>query len=236
MLILDIVYICNTTIMDLFSDFARSTMNAARRDIANWRVLKGADMEAYLGYVMFTAGSYAPRGWSLCQGQLLSIAQNSALFSLLGITYGGNGQQTFGLPHLGGRVPVGTGQAPGVSHNYQAGEAAGTEQTTILTTQMPAHVHAFPAQPGMAIVTDNTADDSTASASAGARLGNLIDPNASGAAIYVPAGSGNATVNLAGTPAGNTGLAGGSQPMSLMQPYLAMNAVICIEGYYPPRD
>jgi microcystin-dependent protein len=194
-------------------------------------------MEAYLGYVMFTAGSFAPRGWSLCQGQLMSIAQSSALFSLLGITYGGNGQQTFGLPHLGGRVPVGTGQAPGVSHNYQAGEAAGTEQTTILTSQMPAHVHAFPAQPGMAVVTDNTEDNTYSQATAGARLGNLLDPSGSGAtpAIYVPAGSGSTTVNLAGTPAGNTGIAGGSMPLPIMQPYLAMNAVICIEGYYPSR-
>src|SRR5436309_16069949 len=108
-------------------------------------------MEAYIGYVMFTAGSYAPYGWSLCQGQILNVSQYNAVFALLGVTYGGNGSTTFGLPHLGGRVPVGTGQAPGVSHNYQAGETAGTEQTTILTTQMPAHVHAFPAQPGMAV-------------------------------------------------------------------------------------
>lgn len=192
-------------------------------------------MEAYLGYVMFTAGSFAPRGWALCQGQLLGIAQSTALYSLLGVTYGGNGQQTFGLPHLGGRVPVGTGQAPGVSHNYQAGEAAGTEQTTLLTSQMPAHVHAFPEQPGMAVVTDNTPDDSADTATAGARLGKLIDQAGSGAAIYVPAGAGNATVNLAGTPAGNTGIAGGSMPLPIMQPYLAMNAVICIEGLYPSR-
>ncbi|WP_314372369.1 tail fiber protein [Sphingomonas paucimobilis] len=193
-------------------------------------------MEAYIGYVMFTAGSYAPYGWSLCQGQILNVSQYNAVFALLGVTYGGNGSTTFGLPHLGGRVPVGTGQAPGVSHNYQAGETAGTEQTTILTTQMPAHVHAFPAQPGMAVVTDNTGDDSSATASAGARLGNLIDPNATGAAIYVPAGVGTTTVNLAGTPAGTTGIAGGNQPMSIMQPYLAMNAAICLQGIYPPRD
>lgn len=193
-------------------------------------------MEAYIGYVMFTAGSYAPYGWSLCQGQILGIAQYNAVYALLGNTYGGNGTSTFGLPHLGGRVPVGTGQAPGVGHNYQAGETGGTEQTTILTTQMPAHVHAVPEQPGMAVVTDNTVDDSTTTASAGARLGNLIDPNVSGAAIYVPAGSGTTTVNLAGNPAGTTGIAGASQPMSLMQPYLAMNAVICLQGLYPSRD
>lgn len=193
-------------------------------------------MEAYIGYVMFTAGSYAPYGWSLCQGQILNIAQYNAVYALLGTTYGGNGTNTFGLPHLGGRVPVGTGQAPGVSHNYQPGESAGMEQTTISTTQMPAHVHAFPAQPGMAVVTNNTSDDTSALPTAGARLGQFVDQTTSGGAIYVPAGAGTETVNLAGTPAGTTGIAGASQPMSLMQPYLAMNAVICLQGIYPPRD
>jgi microcystin-dependent protein len=192
-------------------------------------------MEAYLGYVMFTAGSYAPRGWSLCQGQIMSVAQNTALFSLMGNTYGGNAQTTFGLPNLGGRTLVGTGQSPGVSHNYMPGEISGSEQTTILTSQMPMHVHATPAQPGPTAVTDNTADDTFAQPSAGASLGNVIDPGVSGVAIYVPAGSGTQTVNLAGSPAGTTGMAGGNQPMSIMQPYLAMNAVICIEGLYPPQ-
>jgi microcystin-dependent protein len=192
-------------------------------------------MEAYLGYVMFTAGRYAPRGWSLCQGQILNITQNSALYAVLGNTYGGNGQTTFGLPHLGGRTPVGTGQSPGVSHNYMTGEVGGSEQTTILTSQMPMHVHAIPAQPGPAVVTNNTADDTSTQASAGATLGNIVDTAGSGVAIYVPAGSSTETVNLAGNPAGTTGMAGGNQPLPIMQPYLAMNAVICIEGLYPPQ-
>lgn len=194
-------------------------------------------MDAYLGYVMFTAATWAPRGWSLCLGQTMSITQSTALYSLLGVTYGGNGSSTFGLPHLGGRTPVGTGQAPGVSHNYQVGEIGGTEQTTILTTQMPMHVHSTPAQPGMAVVTDNTGDNTYSAPSAGAYLGAVQDPSGSGnvAAIYVPASAGGATVNLAGSPAGTTGVAGGSQPLSIMQPYLAMNAVICIEGLYPSR-
>jgi len=195
-------------------------------------------MEAYLGYVMFTAGSYAPAGWSLCQGQLLPLTQNAALYSLLGVTFGGNGSSDFALPNLGGRTPVGTGQAPGVGHNYAPGEQGGIEQTTLTPNQMPMHVHAIPAQTGMAAVTDNTANDTLSEPSAGARLGIGFDSTggSTAPAIYVPAGSGTNTVNLAGgSAAGTTAPAGGNQPLSIMQPYLAMNAVICIAGLYPPR-
>lgn len=194
-------------------------------------------MEAYLGYVMFTAGSYAPRGWSLCQGQLLAVSQSTALYSLLGTTYGGNGQTTFGLPNLGGRTPVGTGQSPGVGHNYQPGEMGGTEQTTIVAAQMPMHVHAIAPQPGPTAVTDNSGGSTTNRPSDGARLGVGYDSSGGEAApaIYVPASAGGTTVNLAGGAAGTTAVAGGSQPMSILQPYLAMNAVICIEGLYPSR-
>jgi microcystin-dependent protein len=198
-------------------------------------------MEAYLGYVMFTAASYAPRGWQLCQGQILSIAQQSALFSLLGTNYGGNGQTTFGLPHLGGRTPVGTGQAPGVSHNYQLGEVSGTESTTISSGQMPQHVHALAqgqATANLVAVSDNTAADTLSQPEAGARLGAAFDSSggSSAPAIYVPAGVGSATVNLPVQVSGSTGIAGGSQALSIMQPYLALNAVICVEGLFPPRD
>jgi len=194
-------------------------------------------MEAYMGYVMFTAGSFAPRGWSLCQGQLMGVAQNTALYSLLGITFGGNGSSTFGLPNLGGRVPVGTGQSPGVGHNYTAGEMSGTEQTTILSSQMPMHVHAMPAQPGMTAILDNTLANSSAEPSAGAMFGTVLESTGgtNPPAIYVPAGTTGTTVNLGGSPAGTTGMAGGSQPLPIMQPYLAMNAVICIEGLFPSR-
>lgn len=196
-------------------------------------------MEAYIGYVMFTGGNFAPRGWALCQGQLLSIAQQSALFSILGTSFGGNGQVTFGLPHLGGRVPVGTGQAPGVGHNYQLGEVSGTEQTTILSTQMPQHVHALtPAQApvGITAVTDNTALNTASEPEAGARLGLPYDSSGASVAIYVPASVTGTTVNLAGGISGSTGIAGGSQPISIMQPYLALSAVICMEGIFPSRN
>src|SRR5687767_4659649 len=96
--------------------------------------------EPFIAQITLFAGNFAPRGWAFCQGQILSIAQNTALFSLLGTTYGGDGQTTFALPDLRGRVPVGTGQGPGLSP-YQAGQKSGVENTTLLSTQMPAHVH-----------------------------------------------------------------------------------------------
>src|SRR5438270_2669849 len=96
--------------------------------------------EPFLGEIRMFGGNFAPRGWSLCNGQLLPIAQNTALFSLLGTTYGGNGQTTFALPDLRGRVPLHWGQGPGLS-NYDLGEQTGTESVTLLSTQMPAHSH-----------------------------------------------------------------------------------------------
>src|SRR4051812_19628298 len=96
--------------------------------------------EPFLAEIMIFAGNFAPRGWAFCNGQILSIAQNTALFSLLGTTYGGNGQTTFALPDLRGRVPIGVGQGPGLS-SISLGEVGGTENVTLLTTQMPMHDH-----------------------------------------------------------------------------------------------
>src|SRR6478672_10112699 len=96
--------------------------------------------EPFLAEIIMFAGNFAPRGWAFCQGQILSIAQNTALFSLLGTTYGGNGQTTFALPDLRGRVPVGTGQGPGLS-NYDLGQVSGSESVTLTVSQMPAHNH-----------------------------------------------------------------------------------------------
>src|SRR5947208_9525764 len=94
----------------------------------------------FLGGIFMFAGNFAPRGYALCQGQLMSIAQNTALFSILGTTYGGNGQTTFALPDLRGRAPVGQGQGPGLS-NISLGEVAGSETVTLLSTNMPSHNH-----------------------------------------------------------------------------------------------
>src|SRR6476659_7582144 len=96
--------------------------------------------EPFLGEIRMVGFNFAPQGWALCNGQILSIAQNTALFSLLGTTYGGNGTQTFGLPNLQSRVPMHWGQGPGLS-NYVIGEQTGTENVTILTSNLPPHTH-----------------------------------------------------------------------------------------------
>src|SRR3954470_22596670 len=98
-------------------------------------------MDPFIGQIILFAGNFAPKGWAFCSGQLLSIAQNSALFSLLGTTYGGNGQTTFALPDLRSRVPIHAGQGPGLT-NYVQGEQTGVENVTLTTPQLPAHTHA----------------------------------------------------------------------------------------------
>src|ERR687894_2069634 len=99
-------------------------------------------MEGYIGQIVLFAGNFAPRGWAFCHGQILSIAQNTALFSILGITYGGNGQTTFALPDLRGRTPVGAGQGPGLTNRILGG-SAGAETHTLLVSELPAHTHAL---------------------------------------------------------------------------------------------
>ena len=102
-------------------------------------------MEPFLGQLMLVPYNFAPRGWAFCEGQLLPISQYSALFSLLGTTYGGDGRTTFGLPDLRGRVPIGAGQGPGLS-NYVLGAKSGVEQVTLTGSQIPSHSHAASTQ------------------------------------------------------------------------------------------
>ncbi len=193
--------------------------------------------EPFIGQLMTVPYNFPPRGWAFCQGQILSIAQNTALFSLLGTTYGGNGQTTFALPDLRGRVPIGAGQGPGLSPRT-LGEMSGAENTTLITTQMPAHVHQSPT------VTMNAVNvkASEQAPQAGAFLGRGVDtapmPD-SIPEIYVPAasGSGATPIPLGGVNvAANTGVAGGSQPFSIMQPYLVLNPCIALEGIFPSRN
>src|SRR3954465_13916452 len=95
----------------------------------------------FIGQISLFGGNFAPRGWAFCKGQLLAISQNTALFSILGTTYGGNGQTTFALPDLRGRVPIHFGQGPGLS-SYALGETGGAETTTLTVNELPAHTHA----------------------------------------------------------------------------------------------
>lgn len=177
-------------------------------------------MEGYIAQIIMFAGNFAPRSWAYCDGSILSIAQNTALFALLGTTYGGNGQTTFALPDLRGRVPVGTFQGPGLA-NVNLGEMAGSANTTLIASQMPQHNH---------ITTVNVAvSDTGANTTEGD--GKILGAPASN--IFTAPG--NASGNLGGVTATN-GLAGGNQPFSNMQPYLGMNYVICLEGIFPSRN
>ncbi len=171
-------------------------------------------MEGYIAAIWLFAGNFAPRGWAFCNGQILSIAQNTALFSLLGTTYGGNGQTTFALPDLRGRSAIGPGQGPGLSP-ISLGEAAGVENRTLLVTNLPQHNHTM---------TGSTLPGDTS-----------IPTNA------VPANSGAldkeySSVLSSNVPMAATGLAGGSQPFAIRDPYLAINYIICMEGIYPSRN
>src|ERR687893_42227 len=97
--------------------------------------------EPMIGEIRMFGGSFAPAGWAFCDGQLMPISQNDAMFTLIGTTYGGDGQETFALPNLQSRVPIHMGQGPGISQNYQLAEAAGVEAVTLSTQQMPIHNH-----------------------------------------------------------------------------------------------
>lgn len=181
-------------------------------------------MEGYIAEIRMFAGNFNPRSWSYCNGSLLSIAQNTALFSLIGTIYGGNGQTTFGLPDLRGRVAVGAqGQGPGLP-SYQLGEMAGTPTTTLLLSNLPFHNHTISGSVNMLA---NSGTD-----------GQTDDPNGrrlSGATIFTNATSEPAPMapcqsNL------TTGFTGSNQPFNNMPPYLGMNYIICLEGIYPSRN
>jgi microcystin-dependent protein len=176
--------------------------------------------EPFIGQIMIFGGNFAPQGWAFCNGQLLSISQNTALFSLLGTTYGGNGTTTFALPDLRGRAAVGFGQGPGLS-NYDLGESTGSETVTLTAGQMPAHSH---------LVAANDAPANVQSPS-GADLAQSVD-------------SGRQPVNTYSTPPMTTPVtldpatvqpSGGSQPHANIQPVLAMNYIIALQGIFPSR-
>src|SRR3979409_2110742 len=102
----------------------------------------------YIGEIRLFGGTFAPAGWAMCQGQLMPISENDTLFQLIGTTYGGDGQETFGLPDLQGRVPIHAGQGPRLSQTYQIGEKAGVESVTLTTNSIPGHSHPLIGQPG----------------------------------------------------------------------------------------
>ena len=179
-------------------------------------------MEEYMGIIKLFAGNFVPQYYMACNGALLPISQYSALFSLLGTTYGGDGQTTFALPDLRSRIPVGTGQGPGLS-NYVQGQVSGTEQVTLTINNLPAHNH--PVTGSVKIPTNDSNAD--AESPDGAYLGT---PEQS---IYSSSTNGFAADAVSQL---NTGVVGNSVPVPVLQPYLAMNYIICVYGIYPPRQ
>jgi microcystin-dependent protein len=167
--------------------------------------------EPFLGEIILVPYNFSPRGYAFCNGQILPIAQNTALFSLLGTTFGGNGQTTFALPDLRGRCALSSGQGPGLA-SYDLGQVSGTENVTLIANQMPLHSHSVGAvddDPNSSLVTNhllaNTQTYST--------------------------GAANASLN-----ANTIGPAGGNQPHANLQPLLVLNYCIALEGIFPSRN
>lgn len=189
-------------------------------------------MEPFLSQILLWACNFAPRGWAYCAGQTLSIAQNTALFSLLGTTYGGNGQTTFQLPDFQGRVPVGAGQGPGLSY-YALGQVSGTESTTLTINQMPMHTHA--AALTVTVSASNASGSAAVPAVGTSTLGGFADPSTGDPVLGYNNATPNIPLNAAGVVSGNIQPSGGSQPFSILQPYLAINYIIALEGVFPSR-
>jgi len=172
--------------------------------------------EPFIGEIRMFGGNFAPAGWAFCSGQLLPISENDALFNLIGTTYGGDGQQTFALPDLQGRIPVHAGTG-GDGITYQLGEKAGVEEVTLTVNQIPAHTHVPIA--------------STAA-------GTLSNP---GGAIFAAAGTGEQCYSTPPNPPQGTmnvqGIlpTGGSQPHDNMAPYLCINFILSLFGVFPSQ-
>jgi microcystin-dependent protein len=178
-------------------------------------------MEGTIAEIRLFAANFAPRNWAYCAGQIVSIAQNSALFSLLGTTYGGNGQTTFALPDFRGRVAVGTGQGAGLSM-WTLGEMQGNNSVVLTQNQLPSHNHVAT----MAMPLSNGA--------AGTEISGGYLLATAGGNTYGPANSALSVTMAAQN--GVSGMAGGNSPLGIQQPYLGMNYIICQYGIYPSRN
>jgi microcystin-dependent protein len=172
-------------------------------------------MDPFVAEIRIFAGNFAPKGWALCDGQLMPISQNTALFSLLGTTYGGNGVSTFALPNLNGRAVLHPGQGPGLS-DYVLGESSGAENVSLLQSEMPSHAHTL--------------------------LGQNADGGFNNPTNHTLGGSSGGLPQYALTPP-NVDMhpdslldAGLGQPHNNMQPYLTLNFIIALQGVYPPRS
>jgi microcystin-dependent protein len=168
--------------------------------------------EPYVGEIRIFAGTFAPRGWAFCDGTTLAIDQNTALFQLIGTTYGGDGETTFALPDLRGRVPIHQGTDSATGTTFQIGETGGVESVTLTTNQIPQHAHNLQA--------------TTATGTQSNPGGNLLS-NSQGPQPYIQE---NPDGSLSGQALGS---AGGSQPHDNLQPYLGVNFILSLEGIFP---
>lgn len=165
-------------------------------------------MEAFIGQIVAFSGNFAPRNWMFCHGQTLSISSNTALFSILGTTYGGNGQTTFALPDLRGRTPIGAGSGTGLSPR-ELGARGGVETVALTANQLPAHTHSVLAKPSAETSTTETTPPrallGTSDTASAANVGGIVSTS------------------------------GASAPHENMPPYAAINYIICVAGIYPSR-
>lgn len=171
--------------------------------------------EPFVGEIRMFGGTFAPAGWAMCQGQLMPISQNDVLFTLIGTTYGGDGQETFAMPDLQGRFPLHQGQGPGISQNYQEGEKGGVESVTLTTNQIPIHNHAFLCSADLASATDPT--------------GNVVAQPVS-LNLFFGDVAASAFNSQAVTPVG------GSQPHENLSPFLVLTFIISLFGIFPSQN
>ena len=196
-------------------------------------------MDPFIGEIVMFGGNFAPRGWAFCDGQLLPIAQNTALFSILGTTYGGDGRTTFALPDLRGRAPIGPRQGPGLT-DYRLGQRSGQETVTLNVTQIPSHNHATQNNPStdqhIQLSTNDAVNETPAPGDIPA-VANYQDGLVTkkvktfGPATNVVNGqtiSANAGLNILNT--------GGNLAHNNMQPYVAINYIIALVGIFPSRN
>jgi microcystin-dependent protein len=172
--------------------------------------------EPFIGQIIMFGGNFAPRGWAKCEGQLLPISRYSALFSILGTTYGGDGRTTFGLPDLRGRVAIGDGNSPGLS-DYRLGSKGGSENVTLTTNQIPSHNHSY---------TNDVVKISPMPATSSQPTGYLGATN--NLNIFANPSGGNAS--------NNTNNTGGQQSFDIRQPYQTVNYIIALQGTFPSRS
>jgi microcystin-dependent protein len=169
--------------------------------------------DPYIGEIRMFAGNFAPAGWALCEGQLMAISENDALFILIGTTYGGDGQSTFALPDLRGRIPIHQGTGGGGS--YVIGEQAGVETVTLTTSQLPIHSHSMIA--------------SSANNDGGPLNAYLAKPTT--VDVYRPGGTASSPMSPS-----SIAIAGGSQPHDNIQPFLCVNFIISLFGIFPTQN